>query len=534
MHRRSGLKQRGHHNVVTANSLILAALRIKYDCESNLMDKRKPISGSGTNIKRLRLPFMLAVGLLLLVLVFRDGIWSADNGADPNLASQIPHITKADISPEQLREIIDTLVQTHRWFKSLPHGHLEYRATVSKSDTRYERDFANEKASFPELQIDETTFPILARQWTIHRSVKFDESRVVCTSRSNAFGRQIELWDGNVLTGYIDHGTTQKPNYYLKSDVSGAMSKLAWFPHVGRPGIWFYDEAHDSALDWHQNPPTLAGATRFAEQECVVLQDASHHWIVGRDDQKLYGRYSRRNWEQFDQHREVADGVFWPMSSVCKRYGNEGLEWTDQTTITSLVVDARPDDSVFEMRIEPGVEVCDLRLEYPVVFTSDPSRTEEQLAKIYAEAMEKHESGASSIQRSHQLIGKDAPELGQGRWLNSKPLSINELRGNRSVLLGFGFTACAPCANMLALFSELQETSTDQLILVFAASDSRSDVEEKLNLYNLHCPVFIPNDESRFGKVFERYRVTAYPTLVAVDASGVITSHQVGTLRDEK
>jgi thiol-disulfide isomerase/thioredoxin len=497
------------------------------------MDERKPISDRGTILKRFRLPIVLAVGLLLIAFLFRDVNQSTDTDTAATLSAQIPKVTEADISPEELRDIIDGLVQTHRWFKSLPFGRLEYQVSVTKSDARYERDIAKEQASFPNLQVDETTSPTLAREWKIHESFTFDESRLVCTIVTNALERKIELWNGNVLTGYIDHGTTQEPSYYLKSDVNGGMSKLAWFPHVGTPAIWFCDGTQDSTLDWQENPPTLAGATRFAEHECVVLRDERHHWIVGREDRKLYGRYSGQDLEQFSQHHEVSDGVFWPMASIRKRYGNQGLKWTDRTTVTSLEIDRRPDDSVFQLKMEAGVKVHDLRYEYPVVFTSDPTRKEEELAKIYTEAKEKHERLASSTRPSRELIGKDAPELGQGKRLNSKPLSLNELRGKRTVLLGFGHTACAPCANMLSLFSKLQGTSNDQLILVFAASDSVSDVEKKLSLYNLDCPTFITDEEPGFGEVFERYHVTAYPTLVTIDASGAITSHQVGTLSNE-
>ncbi|QDV22262.1 TlpA family protein disulfide reductase [Aureliella helgolandensis] len=498
------------------------------------MDEHKSISGSPTNIKRFRLPIVLVVGLLLLAFIFHDRIPSTDSGTGPKLSSQIPNVSEADISSHELQDIIDALVRTHHWFKSLPLGRFEYSVTVTKSDARYERDIAEEKASFPDLLVDETTFPTLAREWKIHQSLTFDESRLVCVSRSNAFGIQTEAWDGNSLTRYVDYGTTQDPNYYLKSDVSGAMSKLAWFPQVGTPAIWFYDAtASYDGLDWQQTPPTLVGKTCFAERDCVVLRDAHHHWIVGREDYKLYGRYSRNDWEQFDQHREVTDGIFWPMASIRMRYGKEGLEWTDRTTVISLNIDDVPDDSVFQMKMEPGVKVCDLREKYPVVFTSDPNRTEEELAKIYAEARESHDRDASTVRRSRELIGRVAPELGRGTWLNSEPLSINELRGKRSLLLGFGYTACAPCGNMLALFSKLQDTSTDQLILVFAASDSISDVEKKLDLYNLDCPAFIPSDETGFGEVFERYRVTGYPTIVAIDGSGAVTSHQIGALSNE-
>lgn len=491
------------------------------------MGQAKAQTRTEINGKYLTLLVVLAAGLLLLAFRFHGGRSATDN-LERKSVSHAPDITKSDLSEGELRSIVDGLMRTHRWFNSLPFGHLEYSVIVTKSDVRYERDIENEKSGFPDARVDETTVPTLARQWSISKTVSFDAARVACISRSNALGTQIEVWDGNVLTGYVDYGTAQEPNYYLKSDVGGSLPKLAWFPQVGPPAIWFYSGGDE--WNWQREPPILVGATHFAGRNCVVLRDAQHHWIVGREDHRLYGRYTKHEWEQFDQHREVSEGIFWPMASLRMRYGIEGLEWTDRTTITALRVDQAPDDSVFQVTMKAGVKVCDLRNEYPVVFTSDPSRTEEELAEIYATARQSHARSVSADQESLALVGEHAPELGEGRWLNSQPLSIDEFRGRRSVLLGFGHTACAPCGNMLALFSRLQEASDDQLILVFAASDSVSDVEKKSELYGLHCPVFIPSDESGFGEVFERYRIHSYPTIVAIDVSGAITSHQNGTL----
>lgn len=478
--------------------------------------------------KRFLLLTVLIVGFLALVFFFHDRDPSIDVDTASKLSLPMPEVTEAEISEDELHDIVETLVRTNSWFNSLPFARIEYQVTVTKSDLRYDRDIAEMKASFPSTRIDEATAPTLSRVWEIVRSVEFDQTRLACVSRSNALGRESQTWDGDVFTGYVDYGTTQEPNYYLKSEVDVSLS---WLPQVGSPAIWFCNQTpYDSRLDWVKAPPTLAGATHFADHDCIVLRDFSNHWIVGREDRKLYGRYSQRDWEQFDQHREVAEGIFWPMASIRKRFGKEGLEWTDEATVTLLKSSKEPDDSVFRVEIEPGVKVCDLRNVYPVVFMSDPNRTEEELAEIYANAKNEYDRDAPDDRRSQELVGKDAPELGEGTWLNSEPLSIGELRGKRSVLLGFGHTACAPCGNMLAMFAKRQETSPDQFILVFAASDSISAVEKKLSLFKIACRTFIPSDESGFGAVFERYRVNAYPTVVAIDAQGIIASHQIGML----
>lgn len=193
-------------------------------------------------------------------------------------------------------------------------------------------------------------------------------------------------------------------------------------------------------------------------------------------------------------------------------------------------VDKRPDDSVFELEVEAGVAVCDFRVGYPVVFTHDPHRTPEQLAEIYSAAKQGADRHNAADRYSRELIGKDAPDLGGGEWLNSKPLSLSDLRRKRTVQLGFGSVGCAPCGSMLAMLAKAQHTSAEQLILIFAASDSVDAVQKKLDQYDLRCPAFIPVDDAGFGQVFDRYRINGYPTLVKIDLNGKVTSHQVGML----
>ena len=100
------------------------------------MNERSSNSVTTTNFKRFRLLILLAVGSLLLAVVFRNGIPATDEDTGRKLSSHIPDVAETDISAEELREIIDSLVNTHRWFNSLPFGRFEYSVTVTKSDGR--------------------------------------------------------------------------------------------------------------------------------------------------------------------------------------------------------------------------------------------------------------------------------------------------------------------------------------------------------------------------------------------------------------
>lgn len=271
----------------------------------------------------------LTVSGLVLRIQFAS-IGPKPSGGRP---AHMPALTKIHVPPEELRELVAALVLAESWWNSLAFARIEYQVKVTKSEDHHERDIQDMKASYPEFEIDEKAFPILARVWDVDRSLTFDEKKVIWSDHNNASGIHTERWDGTSLIGYRDHGTRQKPNFYLKGKLSDLQSSSARLPRIGTSAIWFADETPSGCSTWQQEPPVVAGGIRFADRSCVVLRDPRNHWIVGRTDHRVYGRFSLREWEEFYQHREIAPGVFWPMASVRKRFGNEGLEWTDRATV---------------------------------------------------------------------------------------------------------------------------------------------------------------------------------------------------------
>lgn len=85
---------------------------------------------------------------------------------------------------------------------------------------------------------------------------------------------------------------------------------------------------------------------------------------------------------------------------------------------------------------------------------------------------------------------------------------------------------------MLSMFSKTQDDKDKQLILVYAGSVEK--VREKLDRFKLRCPTFVPQaGDTDFGRVFDRYRIHAYPTIVDINIRGNVDSHTVGTLNTE-
>ncbi|MEO1525070.1 MAG: hypothetical protein AAFX06_06520 [Planctomycetota bacterium] len=473
--------------------------------------------------------------LILLIIVMAVSAVAFLNRKRPIQETEktLPHLPTLDaieLSSEEVDRIIDALVRTEAWFNTLESGRFEYEATMTKSETRYRRDLKEMQASFPETKIDEATDPTLQRRWNIEHQFSFDKP-LAMRRQAGTLGDHSDWWDGEKLTGYVDYGTEQEPNYYIKAspDQMGALG--GWFPMIGTPAIWFANTAGSPYYStWKQEPPTIAGGLRFAGHECVVLQDKHHHWIVGRTDHHVYGKYNHHEIETFSNHQEVADGVFWPTRSTRQRFGKQGLEWTDEVTVASLA--AAVDPKSFELELRAGVKMCDLR-EPVVTYVIDPGRTPAEMAKLYAAARQDADRFESSKRRGQALIGQQAPELGEGTWINGNA-SLLDFWGKKSFTLGFGHTACTPCSDMLAMFARLQDNPRNQLVLVYSSTDSVKSVQAKLKRFGLNCPTFIPKaDTTPHGQVFDDYRVAAFPTIVELNSEGKITSHRVGTLVQE-
>ncbi len=162
-------------------------------------DAMKPTSNILTIVRRFRWLLLLAILLNLIALLFRYEILPPNSISAPKVTAYLPTVTKAHVSSEELRGIIDSLMQSHRWFNTLPFGHFEYEVTVTKSDAIYKKSIAKIKASFPESEVDETTFPDLAREWKIFKTFTFNESRLFSTQRSNALEMELKFGMGRNL-----------------------------------------------------------------------------------------------------------------------------------------------------------------------------------------------------------------------------------------------------------------------------------------------------------------------------------------------
>lgn len=127
-------------------------------------------------------------------------------------------------------------------------------------------------------------------------------------------------------------------------------------------------------------------------------------------------------------------------------------------------------------------------------------------------------------------IGKQAPELAQGEWINSSPLSLQELRG-KVVLLEFWTFGCTNCLNTLPHIKEWHTKYSGaafQIIGVhtpeFVREKDVRNVRHRVAQLGIAYPVVTDNAY----ETWDRYQQQYWPVLYLLDKKGVIRYVHIG------
>jgi len=123
-----------------------------------------------------------------------------------------------------------------------------------------------------------------------------------------------------------------------------------------------------------------------------------------------------------------------------------------------------------------------------------------------------------------------APELANGVWINSEPLTLKSLHG-RVVLIEFWTFACYNCRNTLPTVIKWDSQYRDQGLTIIGVHTPESDLESNLNdvrrevaELGIKYPVVTDNDYS----TWKSYKVEAWPTLFLLDKQGRVRWTHVG------
>ena len=132
--------------------------------------------------------------------------------------------------------------------------------------------------------------------------------------------------------------------------------------------------------------------------------------------------------------------------------------------------------------------------------------------------------------------GKMPPISGAVEWLNSPPLTAEELRG-KVVLVDFWTFGCINCRNALPYVREWHRKYKDQGLVVvgvhspeFAYEKNIGNVKRALNDLEIAFPVAVDNNFT----IWRAFNNNYWPALYFVDAQGRIRFHHFGEGEYEK
>lgn len=126
-------------------------------------------------------------------------------------------------------------------------------------------------------------------------------------------------------------------------------------------------------------------------------------------------------------------------------------------------------------------------------------------------------------------VGAVAPDM-TVNGLDGAPFSLSSFRG-KGTLLEFGATWCGPCRASLRPLRELAEQSFSKAVAVASihVSEDRADVQQHYSARNYGKITVLVDEAGNSTRVFG---VRAFPTLVLLDAEGIVRMIQVGAVND--
>ncbi len=135
----------------------------------------------------------------------------------------------------------------------------------------------------------------------------------------------------------------------------------------------------------------------------------------------------------------------------------------------------------------------------------------------------------TGAQEDRALVGRVAPELSGGEWINAKPLTLSKLRG-KPVLLEFWTYGCINCLHTIPTVNEWARIFGNKLVIIgvhtpeFDHEKVLSNVRSNVKKLNITYPVVTDNDYSTWDAYHQRY----WPAMYIIDQKGIIRHVHIG------
>ena len=128
------------------------------------------------------------------------------------------------------------------------------------------------------------------------------------------------------------------------------------------------------------------------------------------------------------------------------------------------------------------------------------------------------------------LIGKKAPELSEGHWINSSPHKLSDFQ-DRVVLVEFWTYGCYNCRNTIPTVNGWQTKYASQSFAIigvhtpeFDAERALASVQQQVVRLGIHYAVVTDNEYI----TWESYHQQFWPTMYLIDKKGIIRHIQIG------
>jgi len=116
------------------------------------------------------------------------------------------------------------------------------------------------------------------------------------------------------------------------------------------------------------------------------------------------------------------------------------------------------------------------------------------------------------------MQGKPAPALATTKWLNSKPLTLADLKG-KIVVLDFWATWCGPCLASVPHNNELQKKYADKGVVIIAVCAPRGGEKMEATVKARNIQYAVALDAGK-GDTFAAYKADSYPDYYVIDRKG--------------
>jgi thiol-disulfide isomerase/thioredoxin len=179
-------------------------------------------------------------------------------------------------------------------------------------------------------------------------------------------------------------------------------------------------------------------------------------------------------------------------------------------------------------------------LYFLVIAGPRPMKSSDTPPAVATQSSESPETQTSEAERDRLIDARRArraPELGDGTWINSGPLTVEGLRG-RVVLVDFWTFGCYNCRNTLPALKRFHERYNQQGLTIigvhspeFETEKDIASVRREVRSLGILYPVLTDNDYLTWNA----YGINAWPTVLILDKQGRIRWTHIGEgLYDEQ